>query len=252
MLIYIILFILGAVLASFVHVYATRVLKGESFISPRSHCSKCKHPLKWYELIPIVSYLIQKGRCRVCNSKIGKDVIWVEFITGTLFVLIYLKFGISYMTLLGFTIILVMISIFITDFKEMVILDSTLVVGTILSYIFIFFEFGLRGIYKAFLYGIFAFVLFFIIKIVGDAIFKRESLGGGDIKLAFLMGSILPYGLFLFAILIASCVALPYAVVSSEIKKSHEFAFGPFLAIGLLLVFTFQSEINQILGILTV
>jgi len=161
-------------------------------------------------------------------------------------------YGFSYKTILGFVIVMILISIFLTDFKSMIILDSTLIVGLILIYILIYLDLGVwKGLYKSFLYGVFAFVLMFIIKILGDALFKRESLGGGDIKLAFLMGSILPYNLFLTSLIIASSSALPYALYVSVSKKTNELAFGPFLMIGLLVTFLFQENILEILNLLT-
>lgn len=251
MSVYIFAFIIGTIFASFIHVYVTRTLRGESIIKPGSHCTNCNHRLKWYELIPIVSFLIQRGRCRNCSTKIGTDSFLVELVTGISFALVYFVYGISYETSIGFVIVLVMISIFISDFKEMVILDSTLVVGTVFYYVLIFLELGMRkGVYKSFLYGIFGFVLLFVIKILGDAVFKRESLGGGDIKFAFFMGSVLPYNLFLIALVIGSFAALPYALYISISKKTNELAFGPFLAIGLFVAFLLKSPILNFLELL--
>lgn len=248
---YIFTFILGAVLASFMHVYVTRLLNEESIVKPRSHCTKCGHFLRWYELIPIVSYLIQKGRCRECKSKIGIDSLLIEIFTGLLFVLTFSVYGFSYKTLLGFVIVLIMVSVFLSDFKEMIILDSTIIVGMLLIYLLIFLDLGLwKGIYKSFLYGVFAFVLMVVVKVLGDAAFKRDSLGGGDIKLAFLMGSILPYNLFLISIVIGSSCALPYALYISLAKKTNELAFGPFLVLGLYITFLLQNPMLEFLNLL--
>lgn len=251
MLIYVFVFILGSIIASFIHVYVTRILKDESIIKPRSHCEVCNHQLKWYELIPIVSYVIQKGKCKKCNSKIGIDSLLCEILLGILFVIVYARYGYSYNTLIGYVISMMMISIFLSDFKKMIILDSTLLVSGILYYIIIGINLGIRGLYKSFLYGIFAFVLLFIVKIIGDRLFKRESLGGGDIKLAFIMGSILPYNLFLTALIGGSFLALPYAVISTEKTKSHELSFGPFLVLSMLIVFLLKDDIISILDIIT-
>jgi len=227
-------------------------MNNESIVKPRSHCTNCNHTLKWYELIPIVSYLLQHGKCRKCQTKIGVSSLIAEISLGTLFLLIYMRFGLTYDTLLGFIISMALLAIFISDFKEMVILDSTIVTSTILVYIITFMEYGIRGMYKSFLYGIFGFVLMFVIKILGDALFKRESLGGGDIKLAFLIGSILPYNLFLISLVVGSTVALPYALIISIKDKTHELPFGPFLMLGLLIVFFFKNDIINILSLLVV
>lgn len=252
MLIYIFLFICGASFASFIHVYVTRTLNNESIVKPRSHCTNCNHTLTPLELIPVVSYIVQRGRCSKCNTKIGADSFISEVFLGLLFMAIYAVYGYSYESLIGFLIASVLLSICISDFKEMIILDSTLIFGVIVYYAIIFAELGLRGMYKSFMYGIFGFVLLFLVKIIGDAAFKRESLGGGDIKLAFLMGSILPYNLFLVALILGSFIALPYAIYASNRSKSHELAFGPFLAIGLFIVFLFKNDIINVLNSLVV
>lgn len=251
MYIYLLIFIFGTVFASFIHLYATRLMKGESIVVPRSHCTMCNHVLKWYELIPIVSFIAQRGRCRICNQKIGIDSLVIEVMTGILFVIVYYLCGPTYDCILGFVLVLIAMSIFVTDFKDMIILDSTLLVGTLVIYVILFLDKGLwSGVYKSLLYGIFAFVLMFLIKIIGDAIFKRESLGGGDIKFAFLMGSVLPYNLFLISLVLASVFALPYALFVSFKSETNELAFGPFLALGLLVTFLLQSNIIELLNIL--
>lgn len=248
---YIFVFILGTVLASFVHLYVTRMLRKESVVKPRSHCDNCHHVLSWYELIPIFSYIALKGKCKSCSKKIGVSSLLAEIFTGICFVLVYGVYGLSYKTLLGFVLVLVTLSIFLSDFKEMIILDSTLICGLILELTFIYLDLGVwKGLYKSILYGIFAFVFMFIIKILGDALFKKESLGGGDIKLAFLMGLALPYDLFFVAIVIGSFCALPYALYVSISKKSHELAYGPFLALGMFITFLARAPIQEMLLIL--
>lgn len=249
--IYVMVFITGAVFASFMHVYVTRLLKGESIVLTGSNCTNCNHVLSWYENIPIVSYIALKGRCKKCNAKIGADSLAVEILTGVLFVAVYSIYGISYKTLLGFVLVLLLISVFLSDFKEMIILDSTLIVGMFLIYLLKYLDLGLwEGLYKSFLYGIAAFITMFLVKILGDAYFKRESLGGGDIKLAFLMGSVLPYNLFMTSLIVGSLSALPYALYISSTKKTNELAFGPFLSVGLLVVYLFKSGILDILNML--
>ncbi len=240
-------FILGTIFASFIHLYVIRFLRKESIVAPRSHCDNCNHTLKWYELIPIISYIALQGRCSVCKEKIGATSLISEIFLGLSFVIVYLIYGYSYETLLGFILASTLLAIAISDFKEMIILDSTLIVSITLSYVLIFLEYGLRGIYKGFLYGVFGFVLFFLVKLIGDKVYKRESLGGGDVKLAFLMGSILPYNLFLISIIIGSTFALPYAFTMS-LSKKKELPFGPFLALGLFIVFLFKNNINNFIN----
>ena len=91
----IVFFILGAILGSFYHVLATRLAEEKSIIYPPSHCPDCKHRLKWYELIPIVSYIIQGGKCRKCKKVIPISYLLMEIVTGILFSVCYNEFGFS-------------------------------------------------------------------------------------------------------------------------------------------------------------
>lgn len=245
-------FILGAVFASFIEAYATRLLNNESIITPRSHCDKCGHTLKWYELIPILSYIILGGKCSNCHEKIDKNSFIGEIIIAMLFAVTYLIKGLSYETFIGFIVILVTYSIVITDFKKMIILDSTILFGIIFILLFRFLDGGIWYVYHSFLTGIFGFVLMFVIKILGDALFKRDSLGGGDIKLAFLMGLLVDANLFLVILLIASTVALPYALYIGSHKSNHELPFGPFLIFSAYIVYMFAGVFNNLLNLLII
>ena len=89
----IIFFIFGSIMGSFYHVIATRLSKGKSIITPASHCEKCNHQLKWYELIPIISYIIQGGKCRHCKEKLPLSYLLMEICTGILFAVCYHVFG---------------------------------------------------------------------------------------------------------------------------------------------------------------
>ena len=251
-MIYLYLFILGSVFASFLYVYVTRKINGESFVKPRSHCDSCKHPLKWFELIPIVSYIALKGKCRYCHKKIDKYSFIVEILTGLLFVIVYLVYGFSIKTLIGLILVLEFISICISDFKYMQVLDELLVIGLALIIILVYFDGGVKMWYLGFMQAVFAFVLMFLIKVLGDYMFNKESLGGGDIKLSFLMGYLLPYQLFLVALIIGSTTALPYAFYINKKKTSEELAFGPFLMIGLLIAFLFQNDIINMINSLII
>ena len=127
-MIYIYLFITGIILGSFYNVVGLRRPLNESIIKPRSHCPKCNHVLSWYELIPLVSYFIQKGKCRNCHKKIAKEYPLIELLTGLLFVLSYFIFGFSYNTLLMLIISSLLVIIFVSDFKYYVILDGPLLI----------------------------------------------------------------------------------------------------------------------------
>ena len=127
-------FILGTIMGSFYHVVATRLSNEESIVKPGSHCPRCNHFLKWYENIPIISYLILGGRCSKCNSKIPLSYLIVEIITGALFAVCYHSFGLSLEFLVGLVFISSLITLIISDIEYMIILDEVLVVATLLIF----------------------------------------------------------------------------------------------------------------------
>ena len=249
-LICIYVFILGSIFASFIYCYSNRALKGESIIKPRSHCDNCNHVLTFIELIPIISYIILRGKCIKCKKSIGITSFILEVLTGILFLAVYLRYGISYNTLIGFVIVCLLLSICITDFKEMIILDGILIVSTLLISLFIFLDSGIKVLGISLLNGFLGFVLFLIVKYIGYIIFKRESLGDGDIKLAFVMGLVLSYNVFLISLITGSIIALPYGIYITRKSNSKELAFGPFLGLGMFICFYFKYNINTILNYL--
>ena len=189
----IIFFIFGSVLGSFYHVLATRLSNGRSIIKPASHCEKCKHVLKWYELIPIVSYLIQGGKCRQCKTKLPISYILMEICTGILFAVCYNEFGLTLETAVSIVFVSSLIIIIISDIEYMIILDEVLIVAIAAIVLIYVFEIGLYDTSIKVLCGAGAFMTMLLIKKFGDALFKQESLGGGDIKLMFLIGLVIGY-----------------------------------------------------------
>ena len=248
----ILIFILGSIFGSFFLVIGTRLPLKENVITGRSRCDNCKHTLNWYELIPIFSYIIQLGRCRNCGEKISNDHIIIEIISGLLFLLGYLNFGISLKYGIYLVILSVALIIFVSDFKYMIILDSPLIIGSLSIIILRYFEVGLINTIYSCIYGILLFTIMYLIKFLGDKIYKRESLGGGDIKLCFLIGLTLGYPgiglrLGLIALIFSAFLALPYAIASVYLNKKNELPYGPFLISSMLIVFIFIEKFSNLL-----
>lgn len=242
--------ILGLIMGSFYMVVAMRGSVGESIVKPGSHCEYCNHYLKWYELIPVISYILFKGKCHNCHHKIS---IWypiIELICGILFALGFYLYGISYELMAYLIIVSLLIIIFVSDFKYMIILDLPLFTGIILIIVlkFIYFE-SIAG-FKSIISGLLIFAFMFVIKLIGDKTFKRESLGGGDIKLGAFMGCALGIRLGLTSLVIGSFIALPYATYYVLKKQNKEIPFGPFLILAVLICFIFMSPINHFINAL--
>lgn len=118
------IFCIGAVIGSFLNVVILRAFSGESIVMPPSKCPKCQNKLKWWHNIPILSYILLRGKCYFCKEKISIQYPIVEFITGIVFVLVFLKFGMTAETIFGFIVASLLIVISVTDIKEKVVFDA--------------------------------------------------------------------------------------------------------------------------------
>lgn len=252
-------FIMGAVMGSFYHVVATRMSNDESIIYPASHCIKCNHKLKWYENIPIISYIILRGKCSNCHEKIPISYIIVEIVTGVLFAVCFHSFGFSMELVIALIFVSSLIIVIISDIEYMIILDEVLVFST-LSIIVIYVIFfvvnkgvvdGISEVVLKHIYpGVGAFVTMYAIKIMGDKMFKKESLGGGDIKLMFLFGLVLGYPMSVCTIFLATFIAFPVALFLLFTDRENIIPFGPFLSMAAILILVSKLDIMDILTFL--
>ena len=234
---YLFYFIIGCILGSFYLVIGTRLPKGEDVLVSRSKCDHCHKELKWYHLIPLFSFIFQRGKCTYCHKKISPEHFFVELGTGLAFLVTYYFFPDGYYLYAGLTLISLLIIIFISDFKYMIILDSPLVVASIIILVLKYIFLGWEEVLWSIAGGLILFATMYLVQIFGNFLFKRESLGGGDIKLAFVIGLFLKMKLGLVALILSAFLALPYAVAVMHLNKDSEFPYGPFLAGALLIIF---------------
>ena len=244
------IFIIGTIMGSFFNVVAHRLSNNESIIKPGSHCESCQHLLKWYELIPIISFLIQGGRCRQCHTKLSWWYPLIEIITGLFYLFSYLYFGLSPDFFISLVISSVLVITCITDFNYLILLDEPLVIGSILIIIITLITSGLVDTLIAILSGLLLFFFMLLVKILGDKAFKRESLGGGDIKLSFFIGLSLGYKLAFVNLVLASFLTLPIAFYYLVKYKDREVPFGPFLIISNFIIFVLASPILEFIDYL--
>ena len=247
--IYIIIFIFGSIMGSFLNVLAVRLSNNESIIYPSSHCHNCQHKLKWYELIPILSYIIQKGKSNCCNTRIPISYLLIEVITGVLYCTSYHSFGFSYNFVISLIFISGLITIIVSDIEYMIILDEIIAIASILIILLELIFFGLEYTADKIIAGILAFVTMYVIKLIGDKLFKRESMGGGDIKLMFLFGIVIGYSLCICDIFLATFIAFPVAVYMLFSRKDNLIPFGPFLAMAAILIHISKIDISSILNL---
>ena len=243
------IFVFGAVMGSFFYVVGTRLPNNESLISPASHCTYCNCPLKWYHLIPIISFIGLRGKCHNCHNKLSLKYIMYEVLTGTLFAISYFKFGYSYEFFVSLILSSLVVLIFITDFKYMIILDSPLVVSGIVLFLLRIIFFGYKNAFLNLGYGLLVFLIMIFIGYIGKIMYKREALGGGDIKFSFILGMALGFRFAIIALIFSTFLALPYAIGSMMLKKENEVPFGPFLASSGLIVYFYLEKFAYVLKI---
>lgn len=245
---YVLLAVLGLVFGSFYLVVATRLPEEKSIIKPGSHCDNCQHMLSWYELIPVISYVIQKGRCRSCGAKIPFLTVIIEIITALAFTISYYLYGFDYKFFVAIIIFSLTIIIFISDFKYYIINDGPLFTSIILVILVKLYFLSYKAVSYSVISGLIMFVLFLLIKFFGDRIFKKESLGGGDIKLAILLGVVLNFKLAMVAFVLSAFIAFPYALFVSIFKKEAIVPYGPFIISALVIVFCFSTQTTNIIN----
>lgn len=230
-------FWVGACLGSFANVVIYRLPKNQSVVSPRSHCYSCNQPIKWFDNIPIISYLVLRGKCRNCMAKFSVRYLLVELLMASLFALAFVYYGWSY-TLIEVLIFIfgIVVCVFI-DFDHFILPDIFTLSGIVIGFIgsiLIPERSILDSIFGILLGGGFLWALAFIYyQLTG-----REGMGGGDIKLLAWIGAVLGWKAVPFVILVSSIVGSLVGIVVSLKSKSGLKAvipFGPYLGLGALL-----------------
>ena len=245
-------FILGTIFGSFYNVVGYRVPKGESLLYPSSHCTKCNHKLGALELIPIFSFLIQGAKCKKCKTKISGFYPVFEFSSGLLFTLSYIVFGFSLECLLSIVFISMLLIIIISDYQTMIIPDSVLIVFSILIIIIKFFMVGIEGVGISLLQALASFIFMLLLKLFGDFLFKKDSMGGGDIKLLAVYGLMFGFPMSIVSVFLAAIIGLPISLFLLKKNNSHEIPFGPFLAISAILIVLLKLDVNILLELITI
>jgi prepilin signal peptidase PulO-like enzyme (type II secretory pathway) len=244
LLFYFLIFILGLTIGSFLNVVIIRLKNKETIFKGRSHCMFCKKKLNWYELIPIISFIIQLGKCKKCKKKISWQYPLVELFTGLIFLLIFYFFGqnwqfpyIVYNCFLYFISCLLII-IFVYDLKHYLVADNIIYSAIIISFLFNVFLWIFTNNFPVFIWSIVAAILaggFFEIIVL---ISKEKWMGKGDVLIGILMGLILGWPMtivgLLLAFLIGAIVSLVLLILKKKKMKS-QIPFGPFLVLGILI-----------------
>lgn len=224
-------------MGSFYTLVGLRLPKNESFIFSRSRCDQCRHVLKLIDMVPILSYIFLRGKCKYCKGKIDILSTYIEFFTGLLFLVSYYSFGFSMQLLLAIGVVSLLVIIIVSDLTYLIIPDEILIFFGIYFIMMQFIILGYKGVLYHLAVGIFLFGVMYLIMIIGNKVFKKESMGGGDVKMMFLFGLILDPLLGALTIFLGSLFALPVSIGLYFSKHEKVIPFGPFLLLGFAFIF---------------
>ncbi len=245
--VYILAVILGLCIGSFLNVVIYRLPLGMSLSKPNSHCTKCNYMLKWYDNIPVLSYIMLLGRCRKCKTRISPRYVLVELFTGLIYALAVMLFW-EKSIVYAITVMLlasVLICVFFIDLEHTYIPDRFQLIILALSFVAMFYN-GYSKWQDHLIGGFAGGLVFLLIYYLAIAVYKREGLGFGDVKLVFVTGLFLGWQRLILAMLIASLLACFILLPIKYIKKTDsqtEFPFAPFITFGTLVAVLFGAEI---------
>jgi leader peptidase (prepilin peptidase)/N-methyltransferase len=254
----VVIFAFGTVVGSFLNVCIWRLPRDESLIKPGSHCPKCGTHIAWYDNIPILSYIFLRGKCRHCGEPISIRYLLVEALTGTLFVLLYLKFSLTIALAVYCALVASFIVVAFVDLEHYIIPNEItfggIAVGFVLCFVAKYLP-GDRFIVTSPLQAIAGGALFagviYALDQFSHLVFKKRGMGGGDVKLAGVIGLFVGLKLVLPVILVASVVGSVIGIAVLGIRHhkeedpSHYIPFGPYLVLGTIIVLFFGENMLE-------
>ncbi len=245
-LIYLIIFLYGIVIGSFVNVCIYRIPLKEDIVKERSHCMSCGHVLQWYELIPLVSFVVQKGKCRECGTKLSVQYPLIEGLNGVLYVVVAVINGLNVDSLLYCLLISALITLSVIDWRtyEIPIGINIFILALGLTMTALHYGDWLNHVI-----GFFAVSMFIYLIILAT---KGRGMGGGDMKLMAAAGLMLGWKEIILAFILGCILGSVIHVIRMRVSKAeHTLAFGPYLSLGILITVLFgQPLLTCYLGML--
>ena len=251
---YLAAFVLGSIWGSFCNVCIYRLPDNDSVVTKRSFCRSCKNKIKWYDNIPLLSFIFLKGKCRDCKNEISSQYFLVELISAVSFLFIYFIYGISITTLLLIILSIFFIIIFFIDLKHYIIPNELtfplMLIGFIKSFDPNLNQTIFPNYINSLLGGFFGYAVIWLIIFFYKKVRNKEGMGLGVAKLMAVVGFWFGWASIPFTIFISSAVAL-VLVIPSLIKKtrnmSAQIPFGPYIIIGCIIYVTFANQLKYLL-----
>lgn len=229
-LLYIIIFLYGIVIGSFLNVCIYRIPKQENIVKIRSHCMNCGYQLRWYDLVPLFSYLCLRGRCRSCKQKISVQYPLIELLNGALYCIVFAVYGISVEALLYALLASALITLSVIDFRTYEIPVGINIFILALGLIRIATDYTHWSDYVVGSLLVSGFL--YLVHLVT----RRRGIGGGDIKLMAVSGLLLGWKQILLAFVMGCIIGSVIHIARMKISgQGHMLAFGPYLSIGILI-----------------
>ncbi len=237
LLLYILIFIYGIVIGSFLNVCIFRIPKKESIVTVGSHCMNCGKKIKWYDLVPLFSFLILRGRCRNCKVKLSVQYPVIEGLNGVLYLVVFAVNGFSVESVLYCLLVSVLLVLSVIDYRTLEIPLALNITILVIGVVHLCVDFDN---YLDYIIGFFAVSLFLLLCYV---ITKGRGIGGGDIKLMAAAGLCVGWKNIIFA-LFAGCLigSVVQCVKMAVTKEGRMFAFGPYLSLGIFLSILFGNR----------
>ena len=254
MLLKIFIFIIGSAIGSFLNVCIYRLPRSESLIFPSSHCIHCNHKLYWFDNIPFLSYLILRGKCRFCARPVSFRYFVVELISASLLLIFYIYFGLSAKFFIFSILAAALIVSSFIDFEHRLIPDIITIPGIFLglsaSFLFpsVLREVNSLNAALNSLAGILAGgSIIYIMGIVGKLAFKKEAMGGGDVKLMAMIGAFIGWKLVLLTFFLAPFFGAAVGIIIKIREKKDIIPYGPYISIGTIIAILWGEKILRYL-----
>ena len=243
--------LIGLVIGSFLNVCIYRLQKHVSISKPRSHCPNCKHQLKNWENIPVLSYFLLRGKCSNCKIKISIRYPLVEILTALIFVVIYNYFDISIETFLLMMFFCIVIILTFIDIDVQLLPNNLLIISIFPIIAFILIN-QTNSYFNHIIGAVLLSLLFLLIGYIGKLVYKVDSMGMGDVKYAAVIGLLLGWEKGILALVIAffsAAIIIIIMAIYKKLSRKQRIPFGPFLSIGCFIAFFWGTDIlNWYLG----
>lgn len=240
-----IIFVLGVLLGSFLNVVIYRLPRGESLIFPPSHCPQCDHKIRFRENIPVFSYIFLQGKCAACKNRIPIRYFIVELLVPLLLSSLFIYLGPTWDFVKNAVLILILVPVSFIDIDHKLILNKITLPGMVAGFLLSIWT-QPDVFYKPLLGIIAGGGVLWLIAIIGQFIYRQESMGGGDIKFGAMIGAFMDAESIIFALFAAFFIASLFVttlMLIGILNRRSTIPFGPFISLGTFVTICYKNHI---------